>query len=134
MQCTMQGNTALLWRHIVEYEEKTILPNPDNFSELMEGIEQRTEIANSVEHLDAIIRMLEKRGITEYEITAVSQEGNEWIDGREFPDMAHLLKAHEMGEEAYINHMRENDLELQTALYLVELDFRLLLLEWGITR
>jgi len=83
----------------------------------------------SEEERDEIIGHLSCRPHT---VEAVDQAGNEWIGGMEFKDASQVPKALEMGEDAWRERVNANDSELQMMLYLTDLDFRVLLLEWGV--
>jgi hypothetical protein len=83
----------------------------------------------SIEERDALIQRL---GGKPHTVEAIDQTGNEWIDGMEFTDAAKVLEALEMGETAYRQSVNDSDAGLQIYKYLTDLDFRLLLLEWGV--
>ena len=65
-------------------------------------------------------------------VEAIDQAGNEWIYGMEFADASLVPQAIEMGETAYRQYAIDGDASLQVFKYLTDLDFRLLLLEWGV--
>ncbi|MCL2107824.1 MAG: hypothetical protein FWH20_00570 [Oscillospiraceae bacterium] len=127
----MQGDVLQLHRYKLTYTENEI-----SFASGKKPVEkavQKHEYLISDEHRDEFIQLLENRGISEYEIESLEQYqlDNEWLNGKTFEDITQVAVAFEMGEAAFLLHLQENDTELQTALYLTELDFRLILLEWG---
>jgi len=83
----------------------------------------------SEEERDEIVRRL---GGRPHAVEAIGQAGCEWIDGMEFEDASKVPEALAMGEAAWRDCANANDRELQTAIYLTDLDYRVLLLEWGI--
>lgn len=116
MTYRMYGDTVQLLRWRVAWEG--------------EGGESREEWCMSDGHRDEIVALL---GDTPLTVESIDQTGNEWIDGMEFKDASKVPEALEMGGAAWREHVNANDRELQTAVYLTDLDYRLLLLEWGIT-
>jgi len=83
----------------------------------------------SAEERDAIIARL---GDKPHIADTINQTGNEWIDGMEFKDASQVPEALAMGEATWVENKNANDKELQMAIYLTDLDYRLLILEWGI--
>ena len=122
----MYGDTVQLLRYKVTYE--TTEQVPDENGELSEQTVTQVEYCISDEHLD---RFVERIGDTPHTVETVDQTGNKWIDGREFKDASLVPKAIEMGEIAYTQFVNSNNAELQTSLYITDLDYRMLLLEWG---
>jgi len=55
-----------------------------------------------------------------------------WIEKYEFSDSDKAYQALMMGEEAYLQKLYNENMPLQTAEYLTNLDYRLLLIEWGL--
>jgi len=83
------------------------------------------------EEKDAIVQRL--GGAKNCAVETIDQIGNEWIDGIEFKDASKVPEALGVGEEAYRQFVNANDSELQMMMYLVVMDFRLILLELGVT-
>jgi len=83
----------------------------------------------SNEERDEVVARL---GDTSHTVEAIEQVGNEWIDGMEFKDASLVPEALAMGEAAWQERKNASDRELQIMRYLTDLDFRLLILEWGI--
>jgi hypothetical protein len=121
MTYRMYGDTVQLLRWRVAWEEAT----PGFGGETV----MREEWCVSDGHRDEVVQRL---GDTPHTVEAVDQVGNGWIDGMEFKDASQVPVALEMGEAAWREFVNASDRELQTAIYLTDLDYRLLLLEWGI--
>jgi hypothetical protein len=78
---------------------------------------------------DAIVQRL---GGKPHSVEVIDQTGNEWIDGMAFADASKVPEALAIGESAYRQSVNDSDANLQIYKYLTDLDFRLLLLEWGV--
>jgi hypothetical protein len=125
----MYGETVQLFKYKITYETKETVPGEDGG--LTEQTVTQTMYCVSDEHRDEFIQYL-CCGNKPHIVEAVDQTGNEWIDGMEFKDADQVPGALEMGEIAYRQYVNDNNINLQFSKYLTDLDFRLLLLEWGI--
>jgi hypothetical protein len=83
------------------------------------------------EERDAIVQRF--GGAKNCVVKEIDQTGNEWLDGMEFRDASQVPEALEMGEAAWRARVNANDGELQMMMYLADLDYRLILLELGVT-
>jgi hypothetical protein len=111
----MYGDTVQLLRYKIVWED---------------GEESCEEWCISDDHRDEVVQRL---GETPHTVETIEQAGNEWIDGMEFKDASLVPKALEMGETAWRERVNASDSELQMMLYLVSMDFRIILLELGVT-
>jgi len=123
----MYGNTVKLLRYKVMWEET--MPGFDKDGKPLENTVAQEEWCISEEHRDEIIQKL---GDTPYTVETIGQIGNEWINGMEFVDASQVPEALAMGEAAWWRSLNDNDTNLQFFKYLTDLDFRVLLLEWGV--
>jgi len=126
MKYRMYGDTVQLLRYKVAWEGTAHGAGEDGGP----VAEAREEWCVSEDHLDEVLRKL---GDTPRTVEAIDQTGSEWLDGMEFRDASQVPEALAMGEAAWRERANANDKELQTAIYLTDLDYRLLILEWGIT-
>ena len=96
----MQGNVAQLYRYKINYEVvETVFDEETN--EPVEQTTKKTEYCVSDEHYDEFVKLIDGKPHT---IKAVSQTGNDWMDGMEFDSAEEAALAFEMGEAAYIKN------------------------------
>jgi hypothetical protein len=122
----MYGNTVQLLRYKITWETSETIWDG---AEVQEKTITQEEYCISDDHRDEIIQKLVN---TLHTVETIDQTSNEWIDGLEFPDVSKVPEALDMGEEVWKRHVNDNNMNLQVFKYLTDLDFRLLLLEWGI--
>jgi hypothetical protein len=127
MEYRMYGDTVQLLRYIITWEKTR--QGFDENGEPCDETAAEIEYCVSDEHRDEVLQHLDGKPCT---VEAIDQTGNEWLDGMEFKDASKVPEALAVGEPAYRQFVNDSDANLQFAKYLTDLDFRLLLLEWGI--
>ena len=135
------GNTVYLNKFKVTYDENRIkrsINTPIFMNEIVEiplDIKpQKIELPQSLitvyvtkDERDEIKNTIIDDGYYEEEV--INQFNNDWLDKKEFKDQSLINKAFELGEKAYKQYLIANDENLQLANYLIDLDYRLSLLE-----
>jgi hypothetical protein len=128
MKYRMCGDTVELLRYIVTYEDKVKDWNKEE-KKIIEKTVKYTEYCISDQHRDEFIESLKEKP---YTVETIDQNGNEWMDGMTFMDPSKVEIAIQLGEDKYKQYIYDTNENLQFSKYLTDLDYRLLLLEWGI--
>lgn len=116
MQYVLKGNKVYLVKYVVSYVIDT-----ENDQQII------TEICINANEVERIKNIYRNAKVTEIDISAY-----EWLNGKEFTreqvQAGEVEKAIEMGETAYKEYLYANDRDAQ----MLELDYRLSLIELGV--